>query len=586
MHRLTSAICLVLSLIAVLFWASPVDASLLIRPPLYIGLNSGLVGDWSFDQEDVAGTVAYDRSGQGNNGTLTNGPRREIGKLGQALSFDGVNDYVAVTSAAPLQFSGSFSASFWIKTTGLNSVSQSKLLFNEDFPNTGWAIVDNGSFSTDIYFRIDPGGSGGTCGTGMACFARSLINDGGWHLVTAVYDSSASTITLYVDGVQRDTRSSGTFTNNSIDYKIGQFEGSSGGGRIDDVRIYNRALNEQEIKRLYNIGGTLHVGASQNQKLTNGLVGLWSFDQNDVAGTVAYDRSGNANNGTMTNGPVRTIGKLGQALSFDGTNDYVETANYSSSLDLLGTSFTLTAWIKPSGASIGIIVGNPHSSSHVNPWFNWVLAHSVDLDLKPSVFVGCDQASGHRHFNSPATLNAWNHVLVTYDGALFKFYLNGVPDGSNAETCSVTNTNSRKTRIGANTVGAEVFPGSIDDVRVYNRVLSAQEIKRLYNIGGTLHVGASQNKKLTNGLVGMWSFDQADVAGTVAYDRSGQGNNGTLTNGPVRTIGKLGQGVEFIGGAATDYVDLPATLDSSSISVAGWVYKNGTRCRSPDGICE
>src|SRR3989338_2465947 len=82
--------------ITILFaYANTAHAAVVIQAPKYIGLTNGLVGYWSFDGKDMAGNTAYDRSGQGNNGTLTNGPTRAIGKIGQGLSFDGSNDYVA-----------------------------------------------------------------------------------------------------------------------------------------------------------------------------------------------------------------------------------------------------------------------------------------------------------------------------------------------------------------------------------------------------------------------------------------------------------------------------------------------------------
>jgi hypothetical protein len=89
--------------------------------PQYLGLERGLVGFWSFDGKTVVGTRVYDQSGQGNHGTLTgsNGrPVRTIGKLGQGLSFDGVDDYVNVTDKAVFDFanSGQYTWSVWMNS--------------------------------------------------------------------------------------------------------------------------------------------------------------------------------------------------------------------------------------------------------------------------------------------------------------------------------------------------------------------------------------------------------------------------------------------------------------------------------------
>src|SRR3990167_8307062 len=90
------------------------EAALIVQAPKYIGLNSGLVGYWSFDGKDMAGVTAYDRSGNANNGTLTNGPVRAIGKIGQGLSFDGTDDYVSIPHNANFE-SDPISYSFWVK---------------------------------------------------------------------------------------------------------------------------------------------------------------------------------------------------------------------------------------------------------------------------------------------------------------------------------------------------------------------------------------------------------------------------------------------------------------------------------------
>ena len=77
------------------------------------------------------------------------------------------------------------------------------------------------------------------------------------------------------------------------------------------------------------------------QDITTGLIGHWKFDE--ISGTTATDSSGNNNNGTLTNGPTWTTGKINNALSFDGTDDYVNAGN-PPSLNLT-SSFTLSAWV-------------------------------------------------------------------------------------------------------------------------------------------------------------------------------------------------------------------------------------------------
>jgi hypothetical protein len=150
---------------------------------------------------------------------------------------------------------------------------------------------------------------------------------------------------LYIDGVLHSQDISVSFAyNGTANAEIGRSDGTAlWNGAIDDVRIYNRALSADEIKRLYKIGGTARINTSIPGP-TNGLVGYWTFDGKDMSGVQAYDRSGNGNHGTLTNGPMRRIGKIGQALEFDGSDDLVNGIGGTSLNNL--ADITVSAWIK------------------------------------------------------------------------------------------------------------------------------------------------------------------------------------------------------------------------------------------------
>jgi hypothetical protein len=93
-----------------------------------------------------------------------------------------------------------------------------------------------------------------------------------------------------------------------------------------------------------NLPGVLSYGSNQALSPlynTSGLVGYWPFDEG--TGTIAYDKSGNNNNGTLLNGPTWTSGKVGGALSFDGVNDYVNVGT-STILKNITSSITMSTW--------------------------------------------------------------------------------------------------------------------------------------------------------------------------------------------------------------------------------------------------
>src|SRR3990167_2150381 len=518
---------------------SAASAALIIQAPKYIGLNSGLVGYWSFDGKDMAGVTAYDRSGNANNGTLTNGPVRAIGKIGQGLSFDGVNDVIDAGTNITPKVNG-ISGSAWVNMLGVADIANDDrvvmALWTAGFTGNFNFVVGNYTPANDdhLLFVANPDD------TWPAVQSTGTINLNGWQHIAFTYDGA--NVRFYFNGTLDSSPAFSTslLTTAGQRFVLGNVNLTSTDnnfqGYLDDVRIYNRAINTDEIKRLYRIGATLKINTDvsrDNPDLNSGLVGYWSFDGKDMAGVTAYDRSGNANNGTLTNGPVRAIGKIGQGLSFDGVNDVIDAGTNitpkvngisgSAWVNMLGVAdianddrVVMALWTAGFTGNFNFVVGNytPANDDHLlfvaNPDDTW-----------PAV-----QSTG------TINLNGWQHIAFTYDGANVRFYFNGTLDSSPAFSTSLLTTAGQRFVLGNVNLTStdDNFQGYLDDVRVYNRALSGDEIKRLYRIGATLKINTSiNNDSLANGLVGYWSMNAPDVAGTTAYDRSGQGKNGTFT---------------------------------------------------------
>jgi glucose/arabinose dehydrogenase len=196
-----------------------------------------------------------------------------------------------------------------------------------------------------------------------------------------------------------------------------------------------------------------------------GLVLAYAFEE--TSGTSATDVSAAKNNGTV-NGATRTAsGKFGRALSFDGVNDRVDVPD-AASLDLT-TGMTLEAWVKPT-TNAG--------------WRTAILKELGASDLAYALYTsdGAKPRAETRTgaYNTAAgtaalPLNAWSHLASTYDGATLRFFVNGVQVGAKSVTGSMPAT-ANPLRIGGNIVWGEYFSGLIDEVRVYNRALTATEI--------------------------------------------------------------------------------------------------------------
>ncbi len=565
------------------------SAATLTRP----ANNLSLVGYWPMNEG--TSTQAGDFSGSGNTGTLTSGPTWTAGKFGQAVNLDGTNDYIDLGSNTSLNVASSqaFSVSGWVKTTesygpimSLRSNSSENPIIDIMVGYDG-AVTSSGSLMALV--RSD------TSSSGQARVTGGTVNDGSWHFFTLTRDAG-STITLYLDGVSQGTNSganSGAAITTTTYRAIGgerYWTATSFGtvdqrylvGQVDEVRMYvGKQLSATEIANLYK-SGLQKLNSSQNTKgVTSGLVGMWSFNGADVdwSKNKAYDRSGQGNDGVFTNMSTSTapvIGKVGQALNFDGTNDYVSVPA-ASSIQITG-AISIGAWVKTSSTGVQEIIGSRSGGTN---GFGLALRGSAGTNrLRFTYFGVVDwESSNNGHY----TDGLWHHYVVTNDLTSVKFYRDGVLFSTSGTAGAPGTVSTVAQALGAMNDGGSpnsYLNGSLDEVRLYNRALSADEAKQLYLMGGS-KLNSSQNTKgPASGLVGMWSFNGADVdwSKNKAYDRSGQGNDGVATNmstSTAPTIGKVGQALLFDG--TDDYVTYPTNIafNSADFSIAAWFKLTG-----------
>jgi chitodextrinase len=184
------------------------------------------------------------------------------------------------------------------------------------------------------------------------------------------------------------------------------------------------------------------------------------------------DMSGNGNNGTISGATWTSSGKYGYALSFNGTNALV-TVNNSPSLRLT-SAMTLEAWVYPTTVNSTwrdvIYKGNDNyylegtSSNSAHPVAGAILGGVYAEAIGPNAL----------------TANTWAHLAETYDGATVRLYVNGVQVASRAQTGAIA-TSTNPLQIGGDSLYGQYFAGRIDEVRIYNRALSAAEIQNDMN---------------------------------------------------------------------------------------------------------
>ncbi|MFZ3031807.1 MAG: LamG domain-containing protein [Candidatus Moraniibacteriota bacterium] len=542
-------------------------------------VTNGLIGLWSFDGGDISGTTAYDRSGNGFDGTIVAAPGRIKGKVGQALSISDTQ-YVTVADTATLDVgdTADLTLSGWVASRNA-SVTNTVIAKRNGVTaaDVGYILYMDVS-SGKLVFEVSDGTDEYSL-TSTEVFTSSAR----WiHFVVVWDQDSAANSEIYIDGVSNSATDSGTIGNigdlsNALTFRVGSESDTNNAlrGSVDEVRAYNRVLSAGEIQSLYAQGGGTRVDSSVSQaqgtgRLDSGLVGYWGLDDgiDDGSSTSATDSSTNGNTGTLTNGPTWTTGQIGGAVNFDGTDDHI-TAGAPTALNMTGT-MTVSAWIYPEtfggGGGKGRIVDK---DSNATTGFIF----SVDNVTVASGFAFMVNTTVAPRFLGAAntiTLNTWQHVTATLDGnKIATLYKNGMKVAS-ASVSELPTTGSNNFVIGGRTSdNLRNFDGSIDEVRVYNRALSAEEAANLYRLTAPTGVDTSLN--------GYWPFNGQDFSGTTAFDRSGGNNNGTLTGGPTKVKGKVGQALDF--DDTNDYVSiadnamLDAT-DTADLTLSGWFYRD------------
>jgi hypothetical protein len=211
-------------------------------------LRDGLVGYWNFNEGK--GTTCYDESECGNYGTIY-GANWTKGITSKALIFDGVDDYVEIADNDSLDLTTNITISAWINATSSQTAVNPRIICKYMHPFSGYSLnidADDSDHNLLFEFRDINSNWHGVHGT-------TSLNDERWHHVVGTFNGT--TINVYVDGMLENTLDNESFlikkNNNSM--RIGQTpnvpENQIFKGIIDEVFIYNRSLNENEIKYLY-----------------------------------------------------------------------------------------------------------------------------------------------------------------------------------------------------------------------------------------------------------------------------------------------------------------------------------------------
>ncbi|MFN0112871.1 MAG: LamG-like jellyroll fold domain-containing protein, partial [Blastocatellia bacterium] len=261
------------------------------------------------------------------------------------------------------------------------------------------------------------------------------------------------------------------------------------------------------------------AGASQEIANGNWLVRLKSWSGLDAATPSKPNTS--ALKADVFN-PTSAVAVSGAALNFDGTNDYVNLGTGLSSAFNGTNKITIQAWVYPTAfGGLKSVISNLNISGGTPTYW-------MRMNDEGKMQFSLETTSGGVTVTTGAalSLNAWKHITATWDGSTIRIYVNGIPDGSQAQSGSFpASSNTVTLGISYFDTPQEQWQGTLDEVRVWNNALNQAEIQANYNrqLAGT-----------ESGLLAYYKFNQgmasADNSGvTTLTDSSPNGRNGTLS---------------------------------------------------------
>lgn len=510
--------------------------------------SKGLVGHWTLDYEDYNPTTKrvtdkspYENHGTNNGATLTSD---RMGKLDGAMYLGGDSDWVQF--GGDIGINGEMTLAFWFKTPNKNT---NDYLFDNRDPGSWWFIKDY---------------TGGSCGdvSGELCFeGRLMALDSDWNTnewVHVVVTDNTSTAKMYIDGELVDT-GTGEVTTMSTNLRLGTRYSNTGyfDGSFSDVRVYDRALSAEEIQSLYETYDLSSASPSTN----GGLVGHWQLDEesynsntNKVTDKTPYSNDGTNYGATFT---TDRQGKTNGAMGFDGLT-YRIRMDSDDSLSPGTGDFTLSAWAK---------TDNTITNDRIfcNHHLKWELWSGGSGEARSSIGNTADRIIS---YGPNIEDGEWHHILATYDRDVnMTLYVDGeLADQDDISSYSAVDLDSDTVTIGSYAGGTSyVWNGSIDDVRMYKRVLSENEIQKLADSYKSKASAGSLKKGL---VLDMPLTSKYMKSSSILTDKTPYSNDGT-NNGA--SIGE--DNTSFY---INDYINLGDDYSLNNISdevtVAGWIY--------------
>ena len=430
----------------------------------------GLISFWSGD-----GNALDARSRNDPTQTLGS-PQFVAAEVGQGMKFDGVNDGYIVPSNSSLDIgpADSFTLEAWVRADSLGgSGSVFHTIATKEDSTAVYRLLlrDDGIYDFEI---IDSAND-------RQVFSGT-VSAGSFNHVAVVLNRATNLLTIYLNGAQQSTTDisgEGSLANTGR-FFIGHKSLDSGTGAIsfdgvvDELSTYNRALSASEIQAIAN-AGTAGKCKPVATVAPSGIVAWWPGEGNSV------DMSGNGNDAVQHSGGFAP-GKVGQAFSLDGVNDYVEAPD-SPSLSITG-QLSIETWIDPFALGTAqTIVSKYNTACPTNG--------TEQRTFQFCVYNGLPDQYHCVQTTTPIMAGTFTHVAGTFDPSTqdMKIYVNGVDTMASVLGGSVTVNpifdSDTPVDIGRAFCASteNFFGGLIDELALYNRALTPGEVTSIFNAG-------------------------------------------------------------------------------------------------------
>jgi len=395
------------------------------------------------------------------------------GQINYGAGFNGSNSSISITDGgignnATARIT--FSVSLWIKTT---TTSAAAIINEYDGVRYAFYLQTNTNGTLNLGNSFSGGGTF-TSGT-------SVINDGDWHNLVLINNTSDSTQKLFIDGNNTPdiNHTLNTGTKNANPIQVGYYATTAGyvlDGDIDQIRFFTSALSESQMDTLYAETACVHTATTTDNSYPVANTMYYKLDNS------AVDEIGTS---TATEQEMQyRFGKYGQAGLFNGVSNGSEiNTNYTTG----DTTLTHSIWMNQSGLGhdgFNVVLGaywDGTTPYHLG-YYMWTNATTITW----VVFYGGDGGSTSQKVQASGTItqNQWHHIVATWtDGAGAKLYIDGdlAQSVSSSQTRNKNGINVAIGGFGHNRSNQANFKGLLDTYRYFNSELSASQVTQLYN---------------------------------------------------------------------------------------------------------